>query len=137
MCVHSLQYEAYHSAGLVARCTDGFVRYFDMALPLALTKTDWVMSLEVGEHLPNMYEAMMVRNLHYHNCKGVILSWAVIGQIGRHHLNCHSNMYLIRVFDALGYTYDNKTTAIFRRPDGNYEWFTWSLMVFRRRTPAC
>ena len=133
----NLQYEAYDGAGDVEEYTKGFVKYFDLALPLALTKTDWVMSLEVGEHIPNMYEGMVIRNLHNHNCKGLVLSWAVIGQGGRQHLNCHSNMYLIRVFEALGYTYENKTTATFRRPEGNYGWFQWSVLVFRRRTPVC
>jgi len=133
----NLKYKAYDGAGDVVEHTDGFVEYFDLTLPLALERTDWVMSLEVGEHIPNMYEGMVIRNLHFHNCKGVILSWAIIGQGGKQHLNCHSNKYIIRVFEALGYTYQNKTADTFRRREGNHPWFEQSLMVFRRRAPLC
>ena len=38
-------------------------------------ESDWVLSLEVGEHVPSRYEDMYLRNLHAHNCKGIILSW--------------------------------------------------------------
>ena len=132
-----LRYAAYDGAGDILESTDGYVEFFDLTLPLALPKTDWVMSLEVGEHVPNMYEAMVIRNLHHHNCKGLILSWAVLGQLGRNHINCHSNKYIISVFEELGYTYDNTAAASFRLKEDNYWWFEKSLMVFRRKTPAC
>lgn len=55
--------------------TQGFVEYFDLSMPLELPKADWVLSLEVGEHVPSNYEqAMLIRNLHHHNRKGVSLS---------------------------------------------------------------
>ena len=70
--------------------TQGFVEYFDLSMPLELPKADWVLSLEVGEHVPSNYEqAMLIRNLHHHNRKGVILSWSVIGQGGHSHVNNH------------------------------------------------
>jgi hypothetical protein len=43
-----------------------------LTLPLALPITDWVLSLEVGEHVPSASEGMLIRNIHRHNCKGVI-----------------------------------------------------------------
>ena len=47
----------------------------------------------MGEHVSGNYEGMVIRNLHHHNCKGVILSWAVLGQGGHSHVNNNSNDY--------------------------------------------
>jgi hypothetical protein len=132
-----VQYNAYDGAGNVVEFTRGYLSYFDLALPLALPKTDWVISFEVGEHIPNSYEGMVIRNLHYHNCKGLVLSWGVIGQGGRQHINCHSNAYLVNIFAALGYEYDSESANKFRQPEGNHKWFVNSLMVFRRKRPVC
>ena len=97
--------------------TQGFVEYFDLSMPLELPKADWVLSLEVGEHVPSNYEqAMLIRNLHHHNRKGVILSWSVIGQGGHSHVNNHSNDYIISLFNKLGYVEDLELKAKFRNP---------------------
>jgi len=70
-------YTGYDGAGNVEEFTHGFLNYFDLTLPLNLPVADWVLSLEVGEHIPHEHEHMMVRNLHAHNTKGILLSWAV------------------------------------------------------------
>mmetsp|Transcript_37655 Transcript_37655/g.76851 ORF Transcript_37655/g.76851 Transcript_37655/m.76851 type:complete len:347 (-) Transcript_37655:35-1075(-) len=132
-----LEYRAYDGAGNVEEYTRGFVSYFDMTLPLELPKADWVLSLEVGEHVPTRYEGMVIRNMHHHNCKGVILSWGVPLQIGHGHINLHSNDYITDTFEQLGYTRDNETEEEFRQQDGNYWWFEKSLMVFRRKSSVC
>eukprot|EP00931_Biecheleriopsis_adriatica_P066632 TRINITY_DN40940_c0_g1_i1.p1 TRINITY_DN40940_c0_g1~~TRINITY_DN40940_c0_g1_i1.p1 ORF type:complete len:157 (-),score=11.07 TRINITY_DN40940_c0_g1_i1:158-628(-) len=115
--VPSLQYNTYDGAGNIVSFTHGFLNYFDLSMPVALPKTDWVISFEVGEHIPNMYEGMVIRNLHYHNCNGIVLSWAVIRQGGWNHINCHSNDYLIGIFSDLGYIHDKSTSSIFRNPN--------------------
>lgn len=130
-------YRAYDGAGDIEELYHGFLDFFDLTIPLSLPKTDWVMSLEVGEHVPSKYEGMMIRNLDRHNCKGVVLSWGVLGQGGHGHINNHSNEYIIHVFRELGYSYDVSTTTKFRRAKGNYAWFTKSLMVFRRNVAVC
>jgi hypothetical protein len=132
-----LDYRAYDGAGNVEKYTHGFLNYFDLTMPLSLPKADWVMSLEVGEHIPAKYEGMMIRNLDRHNCKGVILSWGVLGQDGHGHVNNHSNEYIIQVFRELGYSYDVSTTTKFRASKGSYAWLTKSMMVFRRNTIVC
>lgn len=132
-----LKYLAYDGAGNIENFTKGFLKHFDLTMPLHLEKTDWVMSLEVGEHIPSKYEGMMIRNLHKHNCKGVILSWGVLGQAGHSHVNDHGFAYLNDVFEKLGYKFDEEATAKFRNPKNNYSWFTHSTMVFRRVKQAC
>lgn len=130
-------HRAYDGAGNIGHYTHGFVDFFDLTFPLALEKADWVLSLEVGEHVPSKYEGMLLRNLHHHNCKGVILSWGIIAQGGNGHINLHSSEYIIDKFQRLGYSYDEHWTKLFRRGEGNYGWFTASTLVFRRNTPVC
>lgn len=132
---HPLTYHAYDGAGNGPEFTKGMMEYVDLTLPLNLPITDWVISFEVGEHIPTTFEGMFVRNLHRHNRKGIILSWAIPGQPGKAHINNHSNDYLIGVFESLGYVHDVSLSNRFRNPDKNYKWFTRSLMVFRRKNP--
>ena len=70
--------------------TKSFIGFADMTQKVAVPKGDWVLSLEMGEHVPNRFEAMVIRNIHAHNTRGVILSWARLGQPGNGHVNNHS-----------------------------------------------
>ncbi len=137
----SLIYYGYDGAGDVEDYTHGYLSFFDLTIPLNLPKTDWILCLEVGEHVPYNYEGMMIRNLHAHNCKGIIISWGIEGQGGENHINLHNNEYIIEVFEELGYVYDADDTDAFRSaiPEGrpNGFWFRNSLMVLRRKNPVC
>ena len=62
-----------------------------MTREVAVPKADWVICLEMGEHIPNRFEPMVIANLHAHNTRGVILSWARLGQPGYGHVNNHSS----------------------------------------------
>ena len=90
------------------------------------------MSLEVGEHVPHRHEMMVIRNLHAHNAKGLILSWAKLGQRGKSHINTHSMQYLLKIFTELGYDYDEAASMAIRAK-AKYHWFKHTLMIFRRR----
>ena len=82
---------------------------------------------------------MYVRNLHRHNCRGVVVSWARLGQArhvavkstrthtiacnfivarlgqaGHSHINNHDNNYVIELFEDLGYTYLTNLTRELR-----------------------
>eukprot|EP00441_Pelagodinium_beii_P027948 CAMPEP_0197657442 /NCGR_PEP_ID=MMETSP1338-20131121/44629_1 /TAXON_ID=43686 ORGANISM="Pelagodinium beii, Strain RCC1491" /NCGR_SAMPLE_ID=MMETSP1338 /ASSEMBLY_ACC=CAM_ASM_000754 /LENGTH=364 /DNA_ID=CAMNT_0043233809 /DNA_START=160 /DNA_END=1254 /DNA_ORIENTATION=+ len=136
-----VRYSGYDGAGDVEAFTNGFVKFFDMTIPLALPKTDWVFSVEVGEHVPNSLEPMMMRNLHVHNCKGIIMSWAALNQGGHAHVNCHSRHYVQAALESLGYYLDEGLTSKvlkcgppLRRCHG---WFRGTAFVFRRREPVC
>ena len=133
----NLMYYGYDGAGDVETYTLGLLYWFDLTQPLNNPVTDWVMSLEVGEHIPSKYEGMFVRNLHMHNCKGIILSWGVIGQKGVNHINNHSNEYVSSIFDELGYKRDADLETLLRREDKDHRWFQKSVMVFRRKKPVC
>ena len=136
----------YDNAGNVEAVTDGFVAFFDLTTPLSLPRADWVMSLEVGEHVPPEHERMLIRNLHAHNCRGILLSWAHLGKWGVGHVNNHRNEYLIALMDELGYAHNAKRTAMLRMHRGRksidarnisrpWFWFMYSVFVFERRQP--
>jgi hypothetical protein len=126
-----VEWKAYDGAGNVFDYTKGFVNYFNLTVPLELPKDDWVVALEVGEHVPNKYEGKLNCNLHHHNCKGIILSWAVLGQDGHLHINNHLNDYVISLFKELGNIKDLNLKAKLRNPDGYHGWFVASTMAFQ------
>ena len=141
----TLPYRGYDGAGGdVEVYTQGFLKFFDLTIPLNLPVTDWVMSLEVGQHIPSDMEGMVIRNLHAHNCRGLILvSWDVPGQGGlTNHVNLHDSQFLIDIFDELGYYYDEKSILYFRDsvcPDEKPGscCFKNSLLVLRRNVRVC
>ena len=132
-----LVYHGYDGAGDIKSYTSGFVTYSDFTQPLDLPVTEWVISFEVGEHIPSNLKGMFFCNIHRHNCKGVILSWGVVKQGGFHHINLHSNNYVSTVFDQLGYGRDTSLEAKLRQGKNNHWWFTKSMMVFRQNDPTC
>mgnify|MGYP002631198814 CR=1 FL=1 len=143
----SVRWSGYDGAGNVEEFTGGFVRWFDLSLPLSLPRSDWVMCLEVGEHVPHTHEMMVLRNLHAHNCRGVILSWAALNQSGHMHVNNHRREYLAERMQGLGYRLDAHLSHKFRHGSPhklgpqqagalpNHPWFRDNVQVFRRLTP--
>jgi len=104
----------------------------DLSQPIMLPRVyDWVMSLEVGEHIPRDFEAAFIGNLHRHNRRGVVLSWAIPGQGGRGHVNEHTNDYVKDVLRLLGYFPCGDWETAFRL-EARLPWFKNTLMVFKR-----
>lgn len=130
----NLEYHGYDGAGNVEEFTHNYVHFVDLTQPLHLKRTDWVISSEVGEHIPHVFEKQVIANLHAHNCKGVILTWAVLGQGGHGHINCHSNEYLIHIFQELGYTMNQTMTQAMRNSVTSSGWLHGSAMAFERTT---
>lgn len=127
------RYTGYDGAGNSALMTDGFVRFADLGLPLALPRAHWVLSLEAGEHVPREREGMLLRNIHAHNCVGVIVTWATINQWGDGHVNTHDPPYLISIFEELGYVRD---VALSERM-ANVSRTSLFVMRRKRRLPHC
>lgn len=122
--------------------TQGRVQWADLTQPLLLDtrdKYDWVLSLEVGEHLPAQFEAQFLRTLHEHNTCGVLLSWAVEGQPGKGHVNGRNNDYVTAKMQGMGYALDANATA-WGRANAEHWWFKGSFMAFRNTAataPQC
>ena len=93
---------------------------------------DWVMSLEVGEHLPCEFEDNFINNLHNNNESGIILSWAIKGQGGHGHFNEQNNDYIKSKICKLGYLNDI-TAETKLRECSSLPWFKNTIMVFRKQ----
>ena len=52
------RYAGYDGAGNVEKWTRSFVRFADMTVPFDMPRAHWVLSSEVGEHVPNEREGM-------------------------------------------------------------------------------
>jgi len=111
--------------------TEGYCGIIDLSKPIALAKHEWVLSLEVGEHIPRQFEGMFINNLDSGNKKGIVLSWAVEGQTGTGHINTRNNTYIRWQMEMKGYTPDLAAEKLLRGR-ANYGWFKNSLMVFRK-----
>ena len=106
----------------------------DFALPVHLLASySWILCLEVGEHIPPELEPVFIHNLHIHNSRGVILSWAVPGQGGVGHFNERDNEYVKGAFGRLGYTNNLQAESEMRAAvTDTCFWFRDTLMVFER-----
>ncbi len=116
--------------------SNGVVNVADLSQPLMLPlKYDWVLSLEVGEHIPKQYEKTFVNNLMNHCVHGIVLSWAVENQRGYGHCNCQNNDYIKKLFSNAGYSNDVEAENSLRA-QSKLSWFKNTIMVFRKDTAA-
>jgi len=127
-----LEYHGYDGGGNVEEFTHGYTHFIDLTLPLSFTPTDWVFSSEVGEHIPHEKEAMVISNIHAHNCRGIVLTWGILGQQGTAHTNNHSPEYIEKIFQGLGYTFNTEKTQILKAAATTSFWLKDSTMVFER-----
>ena len=75
----------------VARSNTCFVCDLSVVQEVA-EPADWVMSLEVGEHLPKAFEEAFIEICR--PSRGIVLSWALEGQGGTGHVNERNNDYV-------------------------------------------
>jgi hypothetical protein len=92
---------------------------------------DFVLCLEVGEHIPPQHEQKFINNVCRFVSKDLILSWAIPGQAGSGHVNCKPNKYVIEQFKMRGMEYNSKMTKTLRG-FSSLRWFKNTLLVFRR-----
>lgn len=111
--------------------TNNTCNTMDFSVKCDLQKCDWVLSLEVGEHIPQQYEQIYTDNL-INNCEtGIILSWAIPGQPGFGHVNCKSNEYIKNIFLKSNFTNDINTENELRQ-NASLGWFKNTIMVFKK-----
>jgi len=101
----------------------------DLTKPLDFDLFDWVLSLEVGEHIPEAYESVFLDNVVRHARHGVVMSWSLPTEAGRGHVNCRPNEYVIEQMKNRGFLLDPEHTQALRKAAAiNY--FKESLMSF-------
>jgi cyclopropane fatty-acyl-phospholipid synthase-like methyltransferase len=112
--------------------TNNLCSVLDLSVPKQFEEPfDWIMSLEVGEHLPSKFEDIFIHNMHNNNKYGIVLSWAIKGQGGYGHFNEQNNDYIKSKICKLGYINDIESENKLRQ-DSSLEWFKNTIMVFRK-----
>jgi len=110
--------------------SNGIATYLNLAKKeIELKSYDWVMSLEVGEHIPKCFEQRFLNHVTSKAKSGVVLSWAIPGQIGYGHVNCRPNQYILEKMKQRGFQYDEVSSQELRQR-ASFWWFKNTLMVF-------
>lgn len=114
----------------VAELTGDIVAHHDLGKPVKAI-ADWVMSLEVAEHIPKISEAAFVSNLVSNARCGIILSWANKAQGGNGHVNCQDWSYVGPLMASRGFEEDQMATLKLRKLS-HLPWFSQNIHVLRR-----
>lgn len=113
------------------KISKGLCNVADLSKKQEFDKVDWILSLEVGEHIPKEFEDVLLDNICSHSTKGVILSWAVPGQPGDGHVNCQSNDYIIDKMLDQGFIIDWDLSFQLRE-SATLWWFKDTIMCFKK-----
>ena len=108
------------------------VEFLDLTLPQYwLPRYDWVLSMEVLEHISVQYETVVLDNIDRAAGYGAVISWAAPGQAGLHHVNNRPAEYLNKVMTIRGFRLDLPASNKLRSA-AKYWWLKQNLMVFYR-----
>jgi FkbM family methyltransferase len=110
----------------------GTCKVLELTEDFFLGEKDLVLCLEVGEHIPEKYETIFIKNLNRHTGKFLILSWGIPGQGGYGHVNCKTNEYIIDKFERIGMTF-LPTLSKKLRKKSKADWFKETILVFRKK----
>lgn len=126
-------YDAYDGAPFTETTSEGRVVFLDLTLPqYGLPLYDWIISLEVAEHIPNQYESAFISNIVRHAKEGVVLSWAVPGQGGHAHVNNRPLEYVVSLMESFGFKHDKSGSEKLKNA-ATLPWLKSNTNVYRRR----
>ena len=125
-------YDAFDGAPYVELTTNNRVSYIDLSVPIYhLNVYDWIISLEVAEHIPAQFESIYINNLVKHAKEGIILSWAKEGQGGHSHVNNKNADYVINLMKSKNFSHDLQSSNNLKLKS-SLPWFKDNINVFRR-----
>ncbi|XP_071116135.1 uncharacterized protein [Haliotis cracherodii] len=128
-----LIYDAFDGAPYGPETSGGVVRFLDLTAPqYGLPIYDWIISLEVAEHIPSQYEEVYVDNIARHAKIGIVLSWAVPGQGGLSHVNNRPLSYVQSVLSGKGFEPDMAASNVLQK-QATLPWLKTNIYVYRRR----
>jgi hypothetical protein len=123
-------YDAFDGSPYAEINSHGQVKFLDLSIPIHhLDKYDWVISIEVAEHIPKEFENIYLNNLVKHAKEGIIISWASEGQGGFSHVNERNFEYVKTKMKSLGLKHDYNSSIHFKK-NANLIWLKNNLNVF-------
>lgn len=128
--------------GEVRKESPKFIKNWDLSNPIknykgynSLKESAYnTICLEVGEHIPKQYESIFLDNITSLTTNKIILSWAIIGQLGDGHVNCMNNDEVILKMDKLGFKYLENDSIDARNSVSPLiaSWFLKTIMIFQK-----
>jgi hypothetical protein len=127
---NNIKCECFDGNTETTQLTSGLCKTLDLSIEFDLnTKYDCVISLEVGEHIPEECEKIFIQNITKHIGKLLILSWAIPGQAGNGHVNLRPNDHIISAINKHGPKYNQHLSQRLRKSSQLW-WFKNTIMVF-------
>lgn len=125
-------YDAYDGAPYCEETSEGQVEFMDLTIPqYGRPMYDWVISLEVAEHIPKKYEDVYLDNVFRHAKEGIVLSWAVPGQNGVSHINNKPFTFVVDVMKKNGFVHDQEKSKELKNA-ASFWWLRQNVNVYRR-----
>jgi len=111
--------------------SDGVVHTINLIEDQHLWRTfDWVMCLEVGEHVPKQHQGTLLSNIKRHARKGIVMSWSSDWE-GIGHVNCMpQEVFVALVEKETGFVHD-KAASEAVRGGCEIEYIARTVAVFR------
>lgn len=129
-----LVYDAYDGAPYTEETSEGRVIFLDLTSPqFGLPLYDWVLSLEVAEHIPPNFENAFMDNIARHCREGIIISWAKPGQKGYGHINEKPFDYVNKLLQRYDFEWDEAASYHLRNAS-DLVWLRDNVSVFRRKS---
>ena len=125
-------YDAYDGAPFSEETSKGRVQFMDLTVPqYGFPFYDWIISLEVAEHIPKKFETIYIDNLARHAKEGIILSWAVPGQAGLSHVNNRPLEYVVKVMGEQGFVLNLYASKLLQKAS-SIQWLQNNINVYLR-----
>lgn len=109
----------------------GMVNHIELTTKNKLVEADYVVCLEVAEHIPKEFEQIFLENLVSHAKKAIVLSWAPPEQSGVGHVNTKKKEDVVHSMQVYGYKLDENYSKIIREA-ATLPWFKENLMIFQK-----
>ena len=105
----------------------------DLTIPFEIVPKGNVISLEVGEHIPQEYMDTYLDNICNACNNYLITSWAIRGQAGFGHVNCLDNHEIIPHIEKRGFEFlVDETMAVRNINLDEAPWFKNTLLIFKK-----
>ena len=128
-------YDAYDGAPFTEETTDNRCKFLDLSVPIYhLPKYDWIVTMEVAEHIPKSYESIFLDNVVRHAKEGIILSWAKPGQAGFSHINNQPFDYVVKQMESRNFKWNMELSEKIKKA-AKVPWLKDNLNVFERFGP--
>lgn len=129
-------YSGYDGALNVEEKSGGLVKHMDLTQPSPIdrrpcgSQADWVLSLEVAEHIPPQYTDSFLRNVRCRARIGTILSWAATSQRRDIHVNTKDMDDAIKEVERWGFKVDMEATKVLQEA-AKFGHFKRTAVVYR------